>query len=81
MLCHLWKKWKSFYFYLNSFFLPDQPACCPSKGGMVKPNGEKEALVVYFDQRIHACTCVPMVENDQKHDSMFASQRKAHGGK
>ena len=23
--------------------------------------------VVYFDQRMHACSCVSMVENDKKH--------------
>ena len=26
--------------------------------------------VVYFDQRTHACACVRMVENDQKHSKM-----------
>ena len=31
--------------------------------------------VVYFDQRMHACACVCMVENDQKHKKMM---KKVH---
>ena len=27
-------------------------------------------FVVYFDQQMHACACVRMVENDQKHSKM-----------
>ena len=27
-------------------------------------------IVVYFDQRTHACVCVCMVENDKKHSKM-----------
>ena len=27
--------------------------------------------VVYFDQQMHACACVGMVENDQKHLKMI----------
>ena len=29
-----------------------------------------DAAVAYFNQRTHACTCVRMVENDQKHLEM-----------
>ena len=28
------------------------------------------SLVVYFDQQTHACACIRMVENDQKHSKM-----------
>ena len=41
-------------------------------------------IVVYFNQQTHACTCVRMVENDQKHSKMskkvpFSScAREAH---
>ena len=28
-------------------------------------------VVVYFDQQMHACACVPMVENDKKHLKMM----------
>ena len=28
-------------------------------------------IVVYFDQQTHACACVRMVENDQKHKKIM----------
>ena len=31
---------------------------------------KRYTIVVYFDQRAHACTCVCMVENDLKHLKM-----------
>ena len=32
---------------------------------------KKEVLVVYFDQGMHVCACVHMVENDEKHWKMM----------
>ena len=32
--------------------------------------GFKRCGVVYFDQQMHACACVRMVENDQNHCKM-----------
>ena len=34
------------------------------------PTTHYKSIVVYFDQRMHACACVCMVENDQKHSKM-----------
>ena len=28
-------------------------------------------IVVYFDQQTHACACIRMVENDEKHWKMM----------
>ena len=33
--------------------------------------GDLKKTVVYFDQQTHACACVSMVENDEKHWKMI----------
>ena len=38
------------------------------------------AIVVYFDQRTHACACVRMVENDQNHCKMSEKVHNIHKG-
>ena len=41
------------------------------KGVSKNKNIHKNLIVVYFDQRAHACTCVRTVRNNEKHSKMM----------
>ena len=54
--------------HMKTFATRDYPTKCATQYRPdIDPSGKVCPCVVYFDQQTHACACIHMVENDQKH--------------
>ena len=54
-------------------FLESEVSCSNLGKGkkFFETNKKYSATIAYFDQRLHACACVRIVENDEKHWKMM----------